>query len=200
MPVYTESVTRLIDEFGRLPGIGPKTAERLADYILRADERDALALANAIHQVKHSVRKCKTCYNLAESDVCDICRNPARDRSTICVVEQGRDLMVLEKTSSYHGVYHVLGGRIAPLDGIGPDQLTIDALLARVRAGGVREVIMATNPTLEGDGTALHITQLLAETGVHATRLSRGVASGSVLEFASRDTLSDALRDRRPIH
>lgn len=199
MSIYTESVTRLIDEFGRLPGIGPKSAERLADYILRATERDALALAEAIHAVKRSVRKCRTCYNLAESDECEICRSPKRDRAMVCVVEQSRDVMAIEKTGTYHGLYHVLGGRIAPLDGVGPEQLTIDALLRRVQAGGISEVIMATNPNLEGDGTALYITQLLQGTGVQTSRLARGLASGSVLEFASKDMLSDAIRERRQV-
>jgi len=195
--VYTETVTRLIDEFGKLPGIGPKSAERLADYILRATEEEAMGLARAIRDVKQNVVRCKTCYNLAEGPECEICGNPRRDRSVICVVEQPRDLIALEKTSIYDGVYHVLGGRIAPLDGVGPDQLTIDMLVRRVRAGGVKEVVMATNPTLEGDGTALYVTQHLAETGVKLTRLARGLASGIVLEFANKDMLTEALANRQ---
>ncbi len=197
MAVYTETVTRLIDEFGKLPGIGPKSAERLADYILRATEEEAMGLARAIRDVKQNVVRCKTCYNLAEGPECEICGNPRRDRSVICVVEQPRDLIALEKTSIYDGVYHVLGGRIAPLDGVGPDQLTIDMLVRRVRAGGVKEVVMATNPTLEGDGTALYVTQHLAETGVKLTRLARGLASGIVLEFANKDMLTEALANRQ---
>jgi recombination protein RecR len=195
--IYTQTITRLIDEFAKLPGIGRKTAERLADYVLRATEAEAMGLARAIRDVKQNVGRCRTCYNLAEGEECDICRDARRDRSTICVVEQPRDVMALEKAGSYQGVYHVLGGRIAPLEGVGPDQLTIDALLRRVRAGGVREVIMGTNPTLEGDGTALFVTQRLAETGVELTRLARGLASGMVLEFANRDMLADALSNRR---
>jgi recombination protein RecR len=195
--VYTETVARLIDEFGKLPGIGSKSAERLADYILRASEEEAMSLARAIRDVKQNVVRCKTCYNLAEGEQCEICRNPRRDRSVICVVEQPRDVISLEKAATYSGVYHVLGGRIAPLDGVGPDQLTIDALVRRVRAGGVREVVMATNPTLEGDGTALFVTQQLADCGVKLTRLARGLASGIVLEFANKDMLAEALANRQ---
>lgn len=197
MAIYTETVTRLIDEFGKLPGIGPKTAERLADYILRASEEDAMGLARAIRDVKQRVVRCKTCYNLAEGEECEICRNPRRDRSVICVVEQPRDVIALEKAATFTGLYHVLGGRIAPLEGVGPEQLTIDALMRRVRAGGVKEVVMATNPTLEGDGTALYVTQHLADTGVKLTRLARGLASGIVLEFANKEMLAEALANRQ---
>lgn len=197
MAVYTETVTRLIDEFAKLPGIGPKSAERLADYILRASEEEAMGLARAIRDVKQNVVRCKTCYNLAEGNECEICRNPRRDRSVICVVEQPRDVISLEKAATFNGVYHVLCGRIAPLDGVGPEQLTIDALVRRVRAGGVTEVVMATNPTLEGDGTALYVTQQLADCGVKLTRLARGLASGMVLEFANKDMLAEALANRQ---
>jgi recombination protein RecR len=195
--VYTETVTRLIEEFGKLPGIGPKTAERLADYILRCGTEEAMGLARAIRDVKQNVVRCQTCYNLAEGPECEICRNPRRDREVLCVVEQPRDIVALEKAGTYSGVYHVLGGRIAPLEGIGPDQLTIDALVRRVRAGGVREVVMATNPTLEGDGTALFVTQQLGDCGVKLTRLARGLATGMVLEFANKDMLADALANRQ---
>jgi len=197
LAVYTETVTRLIDEFAKLPGIGPKSAERLADYILRASQEEALGLARAIRDVKQNVVRCKTCYNLAEGPDCEICRNPRRDRSIICVVEQARDVISLEKAGTFTGVYHVLGGRIAPLDGVGPDQLTIDALVRRVRSGGVKEVVMATNPTLEGDGTALYVTQQLADCGVKLTRLARGLAAGIVLEFANKDVLAEALANRQ---
>ncbi len=197
MAVYTETVTRLIDEFAKLPGIGRKSAERLADYILRVTEPEAMSLARAIETVKQTVVRCKTCYNLAEGQECDICRDARRDHAVICVVELARDVIALEKAGTFHGVYHVLGGRIAPLDGVGPDQLTIDALVRRVRSGGVREIIMATNPTLEGDGTSLYVTQQLAETGVQMTRLARGLAAGTVLEFASKDMLAEALANRQ---
>jgi recombination protein RecR len=187
----------LIQEFSKLPGIGPKTAERLTHYFLAADRREALALADALRAVKDSIHPCRQCFNLTEGELCNLCSDPRRDGSVICVVEQPRDLAALEKAGSYRGLYHVLMGRLAPLENIGPERLTVDALLRRVRQGGVREVIMATNPTTEGDGTALYISTLLADTGVHLTRLARGLPSGSVLEFANSQMLADALEGRR---
>ena len=197
MAQLTESVTRLINELARLPGIGKKTAERLAYHVLRVHKTEALALADAIRDVKENVRYCQECYNLAEGDLCEICRDPRRDRTVLCVVEQPRDLMALEQTGQYRGLYHVLLGRIAPLEGIGPDQLTIDAVVDRVRSGQFNEVIMATNPTLEGDGTALHLSNVLADFSVEITRLARGITTGSVLEFANKEILSDALTGRQ---
>ncbi|MBN1589178.1 MAG: recombination protein RecR [Pirellulales bacterium] len=197
MSEVSQSVNNLISQLGKLPGIGKKSAERLAYHLLHLSKRDALALAEAIVDVKENVRYCKTCFNLAEQDECAICADPRRDHATICVVEQPRDLMALDETGIYQGCYHVLLGRIAPLDGVGPDQLTINALLRRVRQGGINEVIMATNPTTEGDGTALYISNLLAEFPVTVTRLARGITSGSVLEYANREMLSDALSGRR---
>ncbi|MEN6497333.1 MAG: recombination mediator RecR [Thermoguttaceae bacterium] len=197
MPQFTESVTTLINEFAKLPGIGKKSAERLAYHVLRVNRGEALALADAIRNVKENVRYCRVCYNLSEQEECSVCRDPKRDRSTLCVVEQPRDLMVLEESGAYHGLYHVLLGRIAPLEGIGPEQLTIDALVQRLREGGIKEVIMATNPTVEGDGTSLHISNLLAELPVQVTRLARGITSGSVLEFANKEILTDALTGRQ---
>jgi len=197
VPELTQSVTTLIDEFAKLPGIGKKSAERLAYHILRVHETEALALAEAIRNVKQNVRYCRRCFNLAEEEECWICRDARRDRQTVCVVEQPRDLMALEDSGQYQGVYHVLLGRIAPLEGIGPEQLTIDALVDRVRREGVKEVIMATNPTLEGDGTALHISNLLAEVPVRITRLARGITTGSALEFANKAILADALTGRQ---
>ena len=197
MPELTESVSNLIDHFARLPGIGKKSAERLTYHILRVHESEALALADAIRAIKLNVRYCQDCYNLAEGELCTICRDPRRDRQLLCVVEQPRDLIALEQTGVFRGVYHVLLGRIAPLEGIGPDQLTIDALVRRVRGGEFREVIMATNPTVEGDGTALYISNLLADTPLQITRLARGITSGSVLEFANEEVLSDALSGRQ---
>ena len=193
----TQSVTELIDEFAKLPGIGKKSAERLAYHILRVHKTEALALANSIRSVKQNVRYCRVCFNLAESELCEICHDVRRDETLLCVVEQPRDLISLEQTAQYRGSYHVLLGRIAPLEGIGPDQLTIDALIERVRTGNFKEVIMATNPTLEGDGTSLHITNLLADFPVEITRLARGITSGSVLEFANKEVLSDALSGRQ---
>lgn len=197
MTLLTESVTRLVDEFAKLPGIGKKSAERLAYHVLRVHKAEALALADAIRNVKENVRYCRTCYNLAEGDECALCLDPRRDRTTLCVVEQPRDLMALEQAGSYRGLYHVLLGRIAPLEGIGPDQLTIAALVERVRGGGFREVIMGTNPTLEGDGTALYISNQLQDVPVEITRLARGITTGSVLEFANKEILADALAGRQ---
>jgi recombination protein RecR len=195
--LLSESVTKLIEEFARLPGIGKKSAERLAYHILRVPKTEALALAEAIQSVKENVRYCRTCYNLTEADECEVCRDPKRDRSQLCVVEQPRDLIALEQPGTYRGLYHVLLGRLAPLDGVGPEQLTIEALVERVRKGEVREVIMATNPTLEGDGTALYISSLLTGLPIEITRLARGITSGSVLEFANKEILADALAGRQ---
>ncbi len=195
--MISESVTKLIDEFAKLPGIGKKSAERLAYHVLRIHETEATALAEAIRSVKQNVRYCRNCYNLTEQEECEICRDARRDHGQLCVVEQPRDLMALEQPGTYRGLYHVLLGRIAPLDGIGPEQLTIEALEQRVRKGGFREVIMATNPTLEGDGTALYISNLLADLPLEVTRLARGITSGSVLEFANKEILADALAGRQ---
>jgi recombination protein RecR len=193
------AVDRLIDAFGRLPGLGAKSAERLAYHLLKAPAEEAMALAEAIRAVKESVRYCETCYHLTEADqpLCAICRDPRRDSGLVCVVEQTRDLLALEKSGSFAGVYHVLLGRLAPAQGVGPEQLTVAALEKRVRAGGIRELIMATNPTLEGDGTALLVANNLADTGVSITRLARGLASGSVLEFANKEMLADAINGRQ---
>ena len=192
----SESVTRLVEQFAKLPGIGKKSAERLAYHILRVTEAEAVGLADAIRQVKQNVRYCKNCYNLSEEEECGICRDARRDRSLLCVVEQPRDLLAIEQTGD-RGLYHVLLGRIAPLEGIGPEQLTIEPLVRRVREGEFREVIMGTNPTLDGDGTALAISHRLAELPVAITRLARGITTGSVLEFANKEILSDALAGRQ---
>jgi recombination protein RecR len=181
----------------KLPGIGPKTAERLTHYFLGADRREALALADALRAIKDQVRACRQCYNLTEGDLCSLCADPRRDPSVICVVEQPRDLAALERAHSYRGHYHVLHGRLAPLDNVGPENLTVEQFQRRLQSGNVREVIMATNPTLEGDGTALYLSSLLATTDVRVTRLARGLPSGSVLEFANSQMLADALEGRR---
>jgi len=193
----TESVTRLVEEFAKLPGVGKKSAERLAYHVLRVHKTEALALAEAIRNVKDNVRYCRICYNLAEQEECAICRDARRDRALLCVVEQPRDLIALEQPGTYQGLYHVLLGRIAPLEGVGPEQLTIEPLVERIRGGDFREVIMGTNPTLEGDGTALYISNLLSDLGVEITRLARGITVGSVLEFANKEILADALAGRQ---
>jgi recombination protein RecR len=193
----SQSVTRLIDEFAKLPGIGKKSAERLTYHILRVHKTEALSLADAIRAVKENVRYCKQCYNLAEEELCPVCHDARRDPSLLCIVEQPRDLIALELAGTYKGLYHVLLGRIAPLEGVGPEQLTIDALVERIRSGTVKEVIMATNPTLEGDGTALYISHRLADFPIQITRLARGLTTGSVLEFANKEILADALAGRQ---
>jgi recombination protein RecR len=197
MSELTQSVTQLVNEFAKLPGIGKKSAERLAYHILRIHRNEAMGLANAIRNVKDNVQHCRKCYNLAEGEECEICRDPGRQQDVLCVVEQPRDLMALEQSGAYRGLYHVLLGRIAPLDGVGPEQLTIDALVQRVREGGFKELIMATNPTVEGDGTSLCISNLLAGLPIRITRLARGITSGSVLEFANKEILADAISGRR---
>lgn len=196
---YTETLNKLIEEFAKLPGIGPKSAERLAFYILKADTKEAMRLAEAIRDVKTKIKRCKRCYNLAENDECSICTDPKRDKSMICVVEQPKDIISLEQTGACKWVYHVLGGHIAPLEGLEPGDLTIDKLVDRVRSGGVNEVIMATNPNMAGDGTALYISSLLKATGVKMTRLARGLPSGTTIEFASGKILSDAITGRVPL-
>lgn len=203
---YPETVRRLLDEFARLPGIGRRSAERLAFHILKASNDDAMALAKAIEDVKHSVRYCSICFNFSDGERCAICNDDSRDRSTILVVEQPRDLIAIEQTGMYRGVYHVLLGRLAPLEGIGPETLTVDALVTRIRkpehncAGvPVREVVLGLNPSFEGDGTALYLADRLADTGVRITRLARGLSSGRDLEYATKAALSDAIEGRRPV-
>jgi recombination protein RecR len=190
-------IGKLVQELTKLPGIGPKSAERIAHFLLAGDRRNALLLADALRAVAEQVRPCRECFNLTDADLCPVCADPRRDAGTICVVETPRDLSILERAGNYRGRYHVLGGRLAPLDNLGPDQLTFEPLLRRVRAGGVREVILATSPTLEGDGTALFASNLLAGTGVTVTRLARGLPSGSSLELANAQMLADALDGRR---
>ena len=197
---YSAVVDRLITALGRLPGIGARSAERLAHHLLKCSPEEALELADAIRATKEQVRHCQVCFHLTETDqpICAICRDPRRDPSIVCVVEQSRDLIAIEKAGAFHGVYHVLLGRLAPLSGMGPEQLTIDALAARIGSGTIHELIMATNPNLEGDGTALSIANRLGGSGVRITRLARGLASGSTLEFANRDMLADAMTGRQP--
>ena len=199
MAELSDSVSNMIDQLARLPGIGRKSAERLAYHILRVPESEAFALADSIRTVRENVRYCEICFNLAESEMCNICRDPARDQKMICVVQQPRDLMALEQSGTYRGLYHVLLGRIAPLENIGPDQLTIDQLMERVSQGTFDEVIMATNPTVEGDGTALHISNLLSEYEIKLTKLARGITTGSILEYTNKEILADALSGRQPL-
>jgi recombination protein RecR len=192
----------LIEEFTKLPGIGPKTAQRLTFFLLRAPAEEAKALAEAILRMKERVTFCSVCYNITETDPCRICAGDERDRSLICVVEEPLDVLALERTGSYEGLYHVLHGAISPVDGIGPDDLRIDGLLRRLPGAGgsaspVREVILATNPNLEGEATAMYLARLIAALGVRVTRLARGLPVGGDLEYADEVTLTRALEGRR---
>ena len=189
----------MIERFGSLPGIGKKTAERLAMHILKVDAQDAMALAQAVKDVKTKIRQCSVCYNLSEAEVCDICADVKRDKSVICVVEQARDVITLEKTGMCKWVYHVLGGHIAPLDGVEPSNLTIDQLIKRIRTEGVKEIVMATNPNVEGDGTSLYICSLLRGADVKVTRLARGLPTGMELEYASSAIIAEAIMARQKI-
>lgn len=190
---------RVLSYLNRLPGIGPKSAERLLYYLLSAEESEVMALAEALRELKQRIHPCRQCHHWTEHELCSICSDPKRDGAMICVVEQPRDVIALERAGVYRGHYHVLGGRLAPLEGIGPEKLNVDSLLRRIQSGQVREVILATNPTFEGDGTALYLASLLTPTGVRITRLARGLPSGSSLEFANSAMLADALEGRRAL-
>ncbi len=201
---YPKTVERLIGEFAALPGIGRRSAERLAFHILKSERAVADSLAKALSDVKNTIRHCDVCWNLSDSARCELCCDPARDRSLVLVVEQPRDLIALELTGMYKGLYHVLMGRLSPLDGIGPGELTIASLSERLankeaNAGGVQvaEVILGLNPTAEGDGTALYLSDMLSARGLKVTRLARGLPTGSSLEFANKAVLADAIEGRR---
>jgi len=198
MPELTDSVLQLIEQLARLPGIGKKSAERLAYHILRVPREEAIHLADCIARVRENVRYCAFCFNLAESERCAVCSDSRRDQQLLCVVQQPRDLISIEQSGHYNGLYHVLLGRIAPLENIGPEQLTIDQLVNRIANGNFEEVIMATNPTVEGDGTALYISNLLAPYNVKITKLARGITQGSFLEYANREIVADAISGRQP--
>ncbi len=192
-------VARLIDEFHKLPGIGPKSAQRLTYYLLRQPPEAARALAQAIAELKERTVLCSQCQNVTEDDPCGVCRDERRDHSVICVVEEPLDVLAIERTRGFHGLYHVLHGVIAPMDGVGPEQLKVRELLDRVKAGGVTEVIMATNPNLEGEATALYVGRLLEPLGVKVTRLARGLPMGADLEYADDVTLARALEHRQEV-
>ncbi len=196
---YGESMDRLLEELGRLPGVGRRTAERLAHHLLRVTDDEALALAIAIRDVKRNTRSCSVCATVTEDDPCGICADARRDATRICVVEQPRDVIAMEEATAWRGRYHVLGGRVSPLDGVGAADLTIARLAKRVREHGVTEVVVATSPDLEGDGTALHVERALAETGVRVSRIARGVPTGTSLENASAAMLQDAIRGRQDV-
>lgn len=191
------AIARLVDYFADLPGIGRKSAERLAYHVLRMPNQEAVAFAEAIRAVKEKLHPCKTCFNLAEAEECEICLDRRRDRSILCVVEQVRDLLALEQAGTYRGLYHVLQGRLAPLEGVGPEKLTVQQLVDRVKQGEIREVIMGTTPNVEGDATALEISNRLAGLPVTITRLARGLTVGASLEQANREMLADAFAGRQ---
>lgn len=189
-------LSRLVEQFERLPGIGYKSAQRLAYYVLGLSKEEVKQLADSILDAHEKIHTCKVCCNLTDQELCSICRNPSRDHSTICVVENPRDVIAMERTRDYNGSYHVLHGVISPLNGVGPDQLRIKELLDRVRGDTVKEVIMATNPTVEGEATAMYVSRLLKPLGVKVTRLAYGIPVGGDLEYADEVTLSRALEGR----
>ncbi len=194
----SEALQQLIEEFSRLPGIGRKTAQRLALFILKRPREEVLAMARALVNVKDRIRYCSVCCNITESDPCAICASPKRERSVICVVEEPNDVIALEKTNEYHGLYHVLGGSLSPLDGVGPDDLKIRELLARITPE-VTEVILAMNPNVEGEATTIYLTRLVKPLGVAVSRIARGLPVGGDLEFADEATLTRALEGRLPL-
>lgn len=197
MSATPKPVVRLIEEFSRLPGIGPKTASRLTYFLLRAPAEQVQSLAEAIRQVKERTVLCSVCFNIAESSPCAICSNPDRDQTLICVVEEPLDVLAIERTRQYQGLYHVLHGAISPVEGIGPEELKIRELIQRVRNGTVREVLLATNPNLEGEATAMYIARQILPLGIRVTRLARGLPIGGDLEYADEVTLAQALEGRR---
>jgi recombination protein RecR len=197
--VYESPVQNLIDELGRLPGVGPKSAQRIAFYLLRAPAEDARRLAAAIAEAKERVTWCRRCFNYAEGDLCRVCRDERRDSKVLCVVEEPRDIVAIERTAEFRGRYHVLQGAISPIEGIGPEQLRVKELLARVREEGTEEVIVATNPNIEGEATAMYLGRLLQPADVRVTRLASGLPVGGDLEYADEVTLGRALEGRREI-
>ena len=199
MSRYAPTLVRLIGELVRLPGIGPKSAQRLMFHLLKVSKDEALTLAQAIIDLKDRTRWCTVCYNISEEDRCNICADPSRDGSLLCVVEEANDLWAVEKTGSFKGRYHVLGGSLSPLDGRGPEQLTAKALVQRLEAEGVKEVILATNPNVEGEATAMYLSRLLKPVDVRVTRIARGLPVGGDLEYADEVTLSKALEGRREV-
>lgn len=199
MASMPRAVDRLIDALSRLPGIGPKTASRLTYHLLRTGEEETVSLAEALLALHRQTIVCSQCYNISETDPCEICVDLRRDRETVCVVEEPLDVVAIENTGTYHGLYHVLHGHISPMERIGPDELRIQPLIKRLGNGGVHEVIIATNPTLEGDATAIYLARLIQPLDIPVTRLALGLPRGGDLEYADRMTLSEALAGRRRI-
>lgn len=194
---YPTAIQRLLDELERLPGVGPKSAQRIAYWLLTAETATAERLASAIVDVKRQIHFCPRCFNFAESELCSVCADPERDAATVCVVEEPRDVAAIERTHEFGGVYHVLHGAISPIDGIGPEQLRVRELVDRVGAGEITEVVVATNPNVEGETTALYVARLIKPLGVRVTRIASGLPVGGDLEFADEVTLGRALECRR---
>ena len=199
MSVYTPALQRLIDELGKLPGIGPKSAQRIAFHLIKSSEQDAFSLAYAINEAKNKVRFCETCFNMSDGLTCVICADTQRDSSLICVVEEARDIIALERTHEYNGLYHVLQGAINPIDGIGPEQLKIRELLMRLNTQTASEVILCTNPNIEGEATAMYLAKIIEPLGIQVTRIASGLPVGGDLEYADELTLGRALEGRRKI-
>ncbi|OFV97362.1 MAG: recombination protein RecR [Acidobacteria bacterium RIFCSPLOWO2_02_FULL_60_20] len=199
MPEYAKPMSRLIDELKRLPGVGPKSAQRIAFHLLKLEDADSERLAAAIRELKQSIRLCEVCHNITESSPCGYCADASRDSRLLCVVEEPAGIVPIEKTGHYRGRYHVLHGVLSPLHGVGPEQLRIESLLERVRAGGIEEVIVATNPTVEGEATAVYLSKLLKPLGVSVTRIAMGVPVGSELEYVDAATMARAMDGRKAI-
>ncbi|MDD5555854.1 MAG: recombination mediator RecR [bacterium] len=196
---YPRPIARLIAELTKLPGIGPRSAERIVFHLLKAPEADAAALAAAVADLRTTIHHCSVCYNLAETDPCPICADGRRDARLVCVVERPADVVAVEKAGTYRGVYHVLAGRLSPLDGVGPEALRVRELVERVRKGGIAEVIIATGSDVEGEATAIYLAGLLKETPVRATRIAHGIPMGSSLDFSDEVTISRAIEGRTPV-
>ena len=199
MSIYTPALQKLIDELGKLPGVGPKSAQRIAFHLIKVPDHDALSLADAIQQAKQKVRFCETCFNMSDEAICEICSDAQRDRSLVCVVEEPRDIVALERTREYKGLYHVLQGAINPIDGIGPEQLKVRELLERLKGNTVLEVILCTNPNIEGEATAMYLAKLIEPLGIQVSRIASGLPVGGDLEYADELTLGRALEGRRNI-
>jgi recombination protein RecR len=199
MPDFAAPIARLIDELKRLPGIGQKTAQRLAFHLLRVPDDEALALAGAIRAAKETIRECSVCNNITDTDPCLYCSSPTRQRRTICVVEEPHNILPIEKTRQYNGLYHVLGGALSPLQGVGPDQLKIKSLIERLKGAGVEEIIIATNPTAEGEATAVYLSKLIKPLGIRVTRIGVGIPVGSDIEYADEVTMLKAIEGRREL-
>lgn len=199
MSIYTPALQKLIDELGKLPGVGPKSAQRIAFHLIKLPEQDALSLANAIQEAKQKVRFCETCFNMSDEVICEICSDTQRDSSLVCVVEEPRDIVALERTREYKGLYHVLQGAINPIDGIGPEQLKIRELLERLKGNTLQEVILCTNPNIEGEATAMYLAKLIEPLGIQVSRIASGLPVGGDLEYADELTLGRALEGRRKI-